>query len=219
MKKILLLIILIATVVLGCNIGEKTLSKEKISQSGDVLMLVNKSNPIKSTYNEEDLVTPNIRFLKTSTSEEKLMRKEAAVAIETLFEMAKRDNIVLYGNSGYRSERTQRGIYNHIKKTKGKSHADSYVAKPGESEHETGLAMDVTNKERSFTENCKESKWLENNAYKYGFIIRYKKGKEDITGYDYEPWHIRYVGIEAAKKIYKKGITLEEYLDREWKNG
>ena len=83
---------------------------------------------------------------------------------------------------------------------------------PGESEHQTGLAIDVTNTSRCFDKTSIEAQWLANNAYKYGFILRYPENKEDVTGYSYEPWHIRYVGKDLAEKIYMNSETLEEYL-------
>lgn len=86
------------------------------------------------------------------------------------------------------------------------------MATPGESEHQTGLAIDVTNPSRCFDKTSVEAQWIDNNAYKYGFILRYPENKEDVTGYNYEPWHIRYVGKDVAKKIYINSKTLEEYL-------
>lgn len=99
----------------------------------------------------------------------------------------------------------------------GKAHADKYSAKPGMSEHQTGLAIDLStpsikNELVEKFDTTKEGIWLRDNCYKYGFIIRYPKSKEDITGYAYEPWHVRYVGKEVAQEIYDKALTLEEYL-------
>lgn len=96
----------------------------------------------------------------------------------------------------------------------GKQMADKYVAKAGFSEHQTGLAIDLTNEDRYFVKGTNEAEWLENNCYKYGFIIRYPEGKESITGVAYEPWHIRYVGEEVSRYIYENNITLEEYLGK-----
>lgn len=126
---------------------------------------------------------------------------------------AKNANINLNIRSGFRSYNTQVSLYNNYVKRDGKTAADTYSARAGHSEHQTGLAADINSLEQSFI-NTKEGKWLNENCYKYGFIIRYPKGKEDITGYIYEPWHIRYVGIDIASKLYNNGnwITLEEYL-------
>ena len=115
--------------------------------------------------------------------------------------------------SGYRSYSRQNTIYNNYVNKDGKVKADTYSARPGHSEHQTGLAADINSLSTSFI-NTKEGKWLNDNCYKYGFIIRYPKGKDSITGYMYEPWHIRYVGVSIATALYNGGnwITLEEYL-------
>ena len=113
--------------------------------------------------------------------------------------------------SGYRSYETQEKLYNKYVKKDGEKKANTYSAKPGESEHQTGLAFDIGSVDRSFA-NTIEAKWLAENAYLYGFIIRYPKGKTDITGYIYEPWHVRYLGEKKAKDVYLSGLTLEEYL-------
>ena len=135
------------------------------------------------------------------------MRKEAANALESLFNAADADGIYLYAVSGYRSYSYQSSIYNPY---------SGYSAPPGASEHQLGLAMDVTAAqyggnlvtEFGYTD---EGKWLAENAHKYGFVVRYLEGKEDITGYYYEPWHIRYLGVELATELKEKGLTLEEF--------
>ena len=93
----------------------------------------------------------------------------------------------------------------------GKEVANTYSALPGHSEHQTGLAFDIGSVERSFVDTS-EAKWIEENAHLYGFIVRYPKGKSDITGYIYEPWHVRYLGIDIATDVKNSGLTLEEYL-------
>ena len=113
--------------------------------------------------------------------------------------------------SGYRSYGTQESLYNKYVKKDGEELANTYSAKPGHSEHQTGLAFDIGMVERSFA-NTDEAKWIANNCYQYGFIVRYPKDKTDITGYIYEPWHVRYLGTNNAKKVYESGLTLEEYL-------
>jgi len=113
--------------------------------------------------------------------------------------------------SGYRSYSRQQIIYNNYVKIDGQVLADTYSARPGHSEHQTGLAFDVGKIDDNFG-STPQGKWLKDNAHYYGFIIRYPKGKEHITGYKYEPWHIRYLGVEIATDVYKKGVTLEEYL-------
>ena len=176
------------------------------------LILVNKENSLSSDYKPDNLVKPNIVFLDSSVEEEKYMQQEAATALEELFQNAKQNNITLIGSSAYRSYQTQVNIYNKYYRQKGSSYTKQYVATPGESEHQTGLAIDVTNPSRCFDKTSVEAQWIDNNAYKYGFILRYPENKEDVTGYNYEPWHIRYVGKDVAKKIYINSTTLEEYL-------
>lgn len=168
-------------------------------------------------YKPEDLVVPNVPFSFSGTLEKSYLRKEAAEALERLFDLAKKEGIQLNAVSGFRSYDYQKNLYANNVKRKGQEHTDRFSAKPGHSEHQTGLTMDVSSKsannelELTFA-NTKEGKWLEKNAHRAGFIIRYPKGKESITGYAYEPWHIRYVG-DIAESIYKKKLTLEEYMN------
>lgn len=127
---------------------------------------------------------------------------------------ALKENIKLNIISGFRSYERQKELYESYLKIDSKDMVDTYSAKPGHSEHQSGLAIDINIADDSFIKT-KEAKWLNKNAYKYGFILRYPKGKSNITGYKYEPWHYRYVGLCLAKKLYNKGnwITLEEYFE------
>lgn len=113
--------------------------------------------------------------------------------------------------SGYRSYDKQEKLHDEYVKKDGKEVANTYSALPGHSEHQTGLAFDIGSVERSFADTS-EAKWIEENAHLYGFIVRYPKGKSDITGYIYEPWHVRYLGIDIATDVKNSGLTLEEYL-------
>jgi len=135
----------------------------------------------------------------------------AQAALEKLQAGAKAEGVTLSLVSGYRSYETQQRIYNNYVTSRGVKYADTISARPGHSEHQTGLAFDIGNLNTTFG-NTTGGIWLKENCHKYGFIIRYLKGKEDITGYSYEPWHIRYVGVEIATEIMSKNITLEEYL-------
>jgi len=135
-------------------------------------------------------------------------------AINALYELQNAASLVGFSIpllSGYRSYYTQQTLYNNYVNVDGKELADTYSARPGFSEHQTGLAFDVGNIDDNYGDTP-EGIWLKNNCHLYGFIIRYPKGKEHITGYQYEPWHIRYLGIEHATNVYNKGVTLEEYL-------
>ena len=136
---------------------------------------------------------------------------QANNALNEMINAAKTEGVVLRMISGFRSYSTQNTLYNNYVARDGKAEADRYSARPGHSEHQTGLAFDLNSLEQSF-ENTKEGKWLAENCWKYGFIIRYPKGKESVTGYMYEPWHVRYLGKEVAKKVYESGKCLEEYL-------
>lgn len=136
----------------------------------------------------------------------------AQTALNEMINGAKTEGINLFMKSGFRSYSTQETLYNNYVARDGVAEADRYSARPGHSEHQTGLAFDLNSLEQSFGET-KEGKWLEENCWKYGFIIRYPKNKESITGYMYEPWHVRYLGKDLAKKVYESGLCLEEYLD------
>lgn len=182
----------------------------------DTLILVNKQNKAPSV--PITLVKPDVTPTKPSVAENIYMRPEAARALETLFAGAAEEGITLYATSGFRSYSTQKAIFDRRAEERGEKAANRSVAKPGYSEHQTGLAMDVegqTTLGTGLTEAFGESPegiWLARHCHEYGFIIRYPKDKTDITGYIYEPWHIRYVGIEAAREIAVLDVTLEEYL-------
>lgn len=136
---------------------------------------------------------------------------QANAALNEMINAAKLDGIVLTVLSGFRSYSTQNTLYNNYVARDGKAEADRYSARPGHSEHQTGLAFDLNSLYTSFGET-KEGKWLAENCWKYGFIIRYPKDKESVTGYMYEPWHVRYLGKDTAKKVFESGKCLEEYL-------
>lgn len=184
----------------------------------DPLILVNKSRFLTSDYIPPDLVEPYVPFSFEEKLSKRLMREEAARALEKLFAKALEDGIELLGQSAYRSYETQEAIFAYNTRHLGEEEANRISAYPGQSEHQSGLAIDVTSRsvglglDESFGETP-EGIWLKENAAEYGFIIRYLKDKEKITGYVYEPWHIRYVGIVAAKKIYENDLTLEEYIE------
>ena len=137
--------------------------------------------------------------------------KEAYNQLKLLQSDAKKLGLTINLNSGYRSYSYQKTLYNNYVKKHGVAVADTFSAKPGHSEHQTGLAFDVGKVSDNFG-LTKAGIWLSKNAHLYGFIIRYPKGKQTITGYKYEPWHIRYLGKEIATKVYESGLCLEEYL-------
>lgn len=135
----------------------------------------------------------------------------AAAALDEMFKAASRDGISLWIASGFRSYERQQTLYNNYVAADGKAEADRYSARPGHSEHQTGLAFDLNSLDVSFGQTP-EGVWLKNNCYKYGFIIRYPQEKEAVTGYMYEPWHVRYLGKDIAAAVYNSGKCLEEYL-------
>lgn len=204
-------------------IVEERVIKSKVSnqeeldrrKENELLILVNRDHGLDVNYVPDDLVVPNI-YLNTANNMCAYLREEAARAMEDLFNAAKVDGINLIGISGYRSYDYQVNVYDKSVISEGAEATEKFVAEPGHSEHQTGLSMDILSSEyRSLDEgfeNTQSYKWLCDNIAEYGFIIRYPKDKVDITKYDYEPWHLRYVGKEAAKEINEKGITLEEYL-------
>ncbi|WP_297137073.1 M15 family metallopeptidase [Terrisporobacter sp.] len=198
------------------NASSKLGESSNLIDESNILILVNRENKIDETYIPNDLVIPNVKFI-SKNSPNKMLRKETALQLENMFEDAKKEGINLLAVSGYRSYEYQKELYDKKVKRSGKEEADKYVAVPGTSEHQTGFVMDVLSSEyNKLDEGFKYTDaydWLCNNMDKYGFIIRYPEGKEDITGYEYEPWHLRYVGKEAAKEINDKDITLEEYIE------
>lgn len=172
------------------------------------LILVNKFYHLPDGYEPNDLI---ILSAKYNSGRNSSMRKEAADAFMKMSDGAMLDGIILKNASAYRSYDYQVSLYDSYVKRDGKEKADIYSARPGYSEHQTGLCTDINIIDSSF-DNTKEAEWLRKNAYKYGFILRFPKGKEEITGYEYESWHYRYVGEKAAKIIYEDDLTLEEYF-------
>lgn len=195
----------------------KEMDKDIVNDSDDVLAVVNKKRELPNDYFPNDLVIPKVPFPSAQFEEKKQMRKEAAGHLEKLFARAQKDGIHLVAISGYRSYNTQTQIFGYNARTRGFEKANQVSAVPGQSEHQTGLAMDVSSQSNGFdlTEHyfdLPEGQWLAKHAHEEGFIIRFPKGKEHITGYSYEPWHIRYVGKTVAEQIYKNNLTLEEYF-------
>lgn len=182
----------------------------------DILILVNKQNRAPAV--PVTLVKPDVTPTRESVAENIYMRPEAASALEALFEGAAEAGLTLYATSGYRSYSTQKAVFDRKAAERGEQAANRSVAKPGYSEHQTGLAMDIegeTTLGTGLTEAFGESPegiWVAEHCHEYGFIIRYPKDKTNITGYTYEPWHIRYVGVEAAMEITELGVTFEEYI-------
>ena len=182
------------------------------------MILVNKEYGLPQDYVPSDLTPVNITFAQGVVESKKQMRAEAAAALEKMFAAAMEVGIELVGIYGYRSYYTQKKIYEKRLEEVGEKHVSRYNAEPGHSEHQTGLAMDIgCEGYLDLTERFAGTpayRWIQKNAHLYGFIIRYTEYGEEETGYAFEPWHVRYVGDEAAA-IRESGMTLEKYVEKQ----
>ena len=194
---------------------------DSASLSNDIknglLILVNKQHAVDKEYKPSDLTAIKY-YAQDRSPNSRYMRAEAAEAFNKMSEAAAKEGYTIVVTTAYRSYDFQKSLYDSYVKNSGQAAADRFSAQPGKSEHQTGLSADVSSPSVNYQLtkdyiNTPEGKWLNDNAYKFGFIIRFPEGKEAITGYMYEPWHVRYVGQTAATEIYQKGITLEEYLE------
>lgn len=168
----------------------------------------------KYIYMDENYIPNNLEDLEPSYSRSGMkLVKTAKTALEEMINAAKSEGYPIRVMSSYRSYHYQVSLYNKYVENDGKETADTYSARPGYSEHQTGLCIDIDDGVINYTnfENSKSFKWMQENAYKYGFILRYPKDKTEITGYTYESWHYRYVGKEIASYIKKNNITFDEY--------
>lgn len=183
-------------------------------------VIVNKHKALPSAYVPSNLRNPNVPLRLDAGSPEMKLRDEAATASETMVADAKREGINLMLVSGYRSFADQQAVYQSFVAQDGQAKADATSARPGHSEHQTGLAADFGTIDRKCElETCfgdtNAAKWLVTHAPKYGFILRYPKGSQHIVGYEYEPWHFRYVGKDLAAEVNRTNKTLEEFFGLE----
>lgn len=184
------------------------LSKDKASKLD---VIVNKYYKLDKDYEPEDLTIINSKFASGTQK----LRKEAADKFEEMASDMLKENLKIYAGSTYRSYSYQEGLYNRYVKKDGFKEAETYSARAGYSEHQLGLAVDIVNGKWNYlSEGDKEYTWLINNSYKYGFIIRYPHESEYITGYVFEDWHFRYLGIELATKVHESKLTYDEYIAR-----
>ena len=195
------------------TLGQNTVTAYVDDMSlGGYLFLVNREYAISSDYVPDDLTEPKV----LGGGEATRMRRDAALALEEMFEAAKKDGMQLAAVSGFRSYGQQAAIHERKIQLKGKKQALRVSAPPGCSEHQLGLAMDLgTKKSIKLNESfgrTPEGQWVAENCWRFGFIVRYKAEWEDVTGYAYEPWHIRFVGKEHAKVIYDLDIPFETYI-------
>jgi len=172
----------------------------------DLTILVNKYNKLPNNYEPNDLVSLSYDPFYT-------LRKDAAEAYEKLTNAALIDNVIFYPFSAYRSFATQKVLYTRYKNRDGEELADTYSARPGFSEHQSGLAVDIRSNTLNDNLTNKDYEWILKNSYKYGFIVRYPKGKSHITQFIEEPWHLRYLGVDLATKVYESELTYDEYYN------
>lgn len=185
------------------------LSKDKASKLD---VIVNKYYKLDKDYEPEDLTVINSKFASGTQK----LRKEAADKFEEMASDMLKENLKIYAGSTYRSYSYQEGLYNRYVKKDGFKEAETYSARAGYSEHQLGLAVDIVNGKWNYlSEGDKEYTWLINNSYKYSFILRYPHESEYITGYVFEDWHFRYLGIDLATKVYESKLTYDEYIARD----
>ena len=199
----------VAIINVGSNNEWYTNTKKTNLEKGH-LMLTNKFYYLDNTYNSDNMVKVSKKY---SYGENQMLTNETYDAFLSMFNAAKKENLTLIINSSFRSFEDQEEIYNYYKINKGEEAADKIAAKAGFSEHQTGMSVDIQTygSTASTFEEFDEFKWLQNNAHKYGFILRYPKNKEYLTGYEYESWHYRFVGKEVATYIFENNITFDEY--------
>jgi len=206
--KILLIILITILIIFLISRNNENHNKNIEKVNDYKYILVNKKNKLNS-----DFIPDNLVEVKYCSLDNFYLEEETANAYEQMCLDSINEGLNISITSAYRSYDEQKELYNTYLKLYGKSYVDKYVAVPGHSEHQTGLAIDLESLECDIFRNSKEYLWVKKNAHNYGFIIRYQEGKEKITGYGAEEWHIRYVGKNAAEYIYKNNITFEEYYD------
>ncbi|KMK77543.1 M15 family metallopeptidase [Alkalihalobacillus pseudalcaliphilus] len=198
--------------------GDGTEIEEQEPEDPSISRLVNKENHLESDYAPTDLVTLEVPTV-LEDPEINQLREPAAKALTDMFTAALDNGLVLHARSGYRSYQTQDALFNRYVSQNGEEAANRFSARPGQSEHQTGLAIDITSEsvnyllKEEFGETA-EGMWLADHAHTFGFILRFPEDKEDITGYLYEPWHFRYLGQELATDVFNSGLTYEEYLEQ-----
>lgn len=205
----------------GRTRSTESFNKQRLSvdEASSLWVVVNKKRPLQPIdYVPSNLVVPNVPLRFAKDFEEMKLRSDAAKALEEMTAVAKSENVNLMLASGYRSYTLQTTVYNNFVGNQGQETADTQSARPGFSEHQTGLAVDIGPTDRSCEiEDCfaetKEGKWLAANANRFGFIIRYQPNEQATVGYKYEPWHFRYVGRELALELKNQdNPNLEDYF-------
>ncbi len=195
----------------------QTLDPSVFTDTESLLIVANKKHKLPDGYVPSDLVVPEIRQTQGCQ-----MKAEAASMMKQMADAAAQEGVTLSISSAYRGEEYQRQLYNNYSASYGTETADTISSRPGYSDHQTGLAADFVEGDGSLNginfnqsfENTQSGVWLREHAHEYGFIMRYPKGKQEITGYAYEPWHFRYIGVDYATKIYETDVfeSFEEYF-------
>ena len=194
------------------------LAPEILYDYDQYITLANRSHLLSSDYEPDDLVKTTCK--KSSDAGTPMLRNDACDALNRMFAAAERDGFTLYLKSAYRTYQTQKTMYNNRLDKLGRD--DGLVSYPGASDHQTGLGADILNYAWTLKDgmnkefaNTREAQWMEAHCQEYGFILRYMADKEDVTGIKFEPWHFRYVGLEAAAYIMENHLSLEEFTE-EW---
>ena len=188
----------------------------KTDMSKGYSILVNKYHYLDDNYTPEDLVDVPWKYRFGGANDKITIRSEVMDSFLEMWNAAYEEGYYLLVDSGFRGYDEQKSVYDDYSKRFGLSYADSIAARPGYSEHQTGLALDIYSKQNASAKTFATTdvyKWLINNCYKYGFILRYPEGKSSLTGYSFESWHYRYVGKDEAKKIVDSGLTFDEYYE------
>lgn len=190
--------------------------REDYTKSHSQWIIVSKSLPLPDqNYQPDDLEVPPVPANSEKSREEQSLRKLISIPLTDMLKKASYHGYDLFVASGYRSYNLQKQYYDSYVGTGGEAEANMFSAKPGQSEHQTGLAFDLSLRSREcYLEICfgntDAGKWLKTHAHQYGFIVRYPENKTSVTGYQYEPWHFRYVGRELATALYESNMTLDE---------
>lgn len=202
-------------VVTFVNIGldKEYYTDTKINDKYSTDMLINKYNGVSEDFEPDNLTKIPSEYCK-DTTEDAFLTKEALNAFIEMADAASIEGYKILANSAYRSYKEQNEVYQTYYDLYGEAYVKKYTAKPGFSEHQTGLSLDVASLNSSIFEQSKEFLWMKENSYKYGFILRFPKNKGDITGFKYEAWHYRYVGKDIATYIYENNLTFDEYYAR-----
>lgn len=193
--------------------------QRSLQAPGSLWVIVNKQRPLPEEYVPKQLITPDIPLRLEHSSEEMRVDERIAGPLQRLITAAQADGLELVLGSGYRSYDTQALTYESFVAQEGQTAADRYSARPGHSEHQTGLVADLVRPDEECAfETCfgelPEGQWLSEHAHEYGFIIRYPENGQAVTGFQYEPWHFRYVGEELARELHRRGNPpLEEFFD------